>query len=54
VSTRTADGGTVRYLDAADLVAMRRASGRPRDLRRADELERLIAATTATPRPAAT
>jgi hypothetical protein len=54
VSTRTADGGTVRYLDAADLVAMRRASGRPRDLRRADELERLIAASTATPRPAAT
>jgi hypothetical protein len=36
-----ADGTVVRYLDRADLVRMRRAAGRPKDLRRADELERL-------------
>lgn len=33
------DGLVVRYLRRADLVAMRRAVGRPKDLRRADELE---------------
>lgn len=32
---------TVHYLRRADLVAMRRAVGRPKDLRRAEELERL-------------
>lgn len=36
-----ADGLRVRYLDRADLIAMRRAVGRPKDLRRATELERL-------------
>ncbi|MDQ1397799.1 MAG: hypothetical protein QOG64_3058 [Acidimicrobiaceae bacterium] len=36
------DGGLlVRYLAAEDLIAMRRAVSRPKDLRRADELERL-------------
>jgi hypothetical protein len=41
---RVATGGNglvVRYLDLADLIRMRRAVGRPKDLRRADELERL-------------
>ena len=37
----TGDGLVVRYLDRADLIRMRRAVGRPKDLRRADELERL-------------
>jgi hypothetical protein len=32
---------TVHYAALADLVAMRRASGRPKDVRRADELVRL-------------
>lgn len=41
-TTRTADGRVIRYLAAPDLVAMRRASGRPRDVRRADELEAII------------
>ena len=36
-----ADGAVVRYLDLADLIRMRRAVGRPKDLRRAAELERL-------------
>jgi hypothetical protein len=36
-----ADGLRVRYLDRADLVTMRRAVGRPKDLRRAAELQRL-------------
>jgi hypothetical protein len=36
-------GVTVHYASLADLVAMRRASGRPKDLRRADELARLAA-----------
>jgi hypothetical protein len=34
-------GVTVHYASLADLVAMRRASGRPKDVRRADELSRL-------------
>lgn len=34
-------GFTVRYLTRADLIAMRVAVGRPKDLRRADELRRL-------------
>jgi hypothetical protein len=37
------DGLVVRYLDLADLIRMRRAVGRPKDLRRASELERLAA-----------
>ena len=36
-----ADGLVIRYLDCADLIRMRRAVGRPKDLRRASELERL-------------
>jgi hypothetical protein len=36
--TVTTAGHTVRYLGLADLVAMRRAAGRPKDLRRAAEL----------------
>jgi hypothetical protein len=36
-------GLTVRYVSAADLTTMRRAVGRPKDIRRADELERLVA-----------
>jgi hypothetical protein len=35
------DGLVVRYLDRADLIRMRRAVGRPKDLRRARELELL-------------
>lgn len=35
------DGTEVRYLNRADLIRMRRAIGRPKDLRRADELDRL-------------
>ena len=35
------DGLVIRYLDRADLIRMRRAVGRPKDLRRAIELERL-------------
>jgi hypothetical protein len=35
------DGTTIRYLALADLIAMRRAVGRPKDLRRAAELETL-------------
>jgi hypothetical protein len=38
------DGLLIRYLDCADLIRMRRAVGRPKDLRRASELERLAAA----------
>ena len=34
-------GVTVHYASLADLIAMRRASGRPKDLRRATELARL-------------
>jgi hypothetical protein len=35
------EGVTVHYLALGDLQAMRRAVGRPKDLRRADELDRL-------------
>jgi hypothetical protein len=35
------DGLVIRYLDRADLIRMRRATGRPKDLRRARELELL-------------
>jgi hypothetical protein len=38
------DGLVIRYLDRADLIRMRRAAGRPKDLRRANELESLAAA----------
>ncbi|MCF2528135.1 hypothetical protein [Yinghuangia soli] len=41
------DGTTMHFLRRTDLVAMRRAVGRPKDLRRADELDRLAAAETA-------
>ena len=37
----TAAGTQIRYLNRADLIAMRRAVGRPKDLRRAAELARL-------------
>jgi hypothetical protein len=37
----TADGLVIRYLDRTDLIWMRRAIGRPKDLRRASELESL-------------
>jgi hypothetical protein len=33
------DGTAIRYLRRGDLITMRRAVGRPKDLRRADELE---------------
>jgi hypothetical protein len=39
-----ADGLVVRYLCLDDLVRMRRAVGRPKDLRRAEELQRIAAA----------
>lgn len=35
------DGLVIRYLDRMDLIRMRRAAGRPKDLRRASELESL-------------
>jgi hypothetical protein len=35
------DGSVIRYLARADLILMRRAIGRVKDLRRADELDRL-------------
>jgi hypothetical protein len=35
------DGLVVHYLRRDDLVLMRRAVGRPKDVRRAEELERL-------------
>jgi hypothetical protein len=38
---RTADGHPIRYLDRADLIWMRRAVARPKDLRRAAELDHL-------------
>ena len=38
------DGLVIRYLDCADLIRMRRAVGRPKDLRRASELELLASA----------
>jgi hypothetical protein len=39
-----ADGLVIRYLDLPDLIRMRRAVGRPKDLRRASELELLASA----------
>jgi hypothetical protein len=36
---RTAAGTEIRYLSRADLIRMRRAAGRPKDLRRAAELD---------------
>jgi hypothetical protein len=38
LAARAADGFVIRYLDLDDLIAMRRAVGRPKDLRRAEEL----------------
>ncbi|MFI5529732.1 hypothetical protein ACIA8O_14450 [Kitasatospora sp. NPDC051853] len=43
-TTDPGDGLAVRYVTADDLIRMRRAIGRPKDHRRADELERLRAA----------
>ena len=37
-----ADGLVIRYLDRADLIQMRRAVGRPKDLRRASELSAML------------
>jgi hypothetical protein len=37
--TARADDFNIRYLDRADLIRMRRAAGRPKDLRRAAELD---------------
>ena len=39
-----ADGLVIRYLDLPDLIRMRRAVGRPKDLRRVSELELLASA----------
>jgi hypothetical protein len=41
------DGSLVRYAAMDDLIAMRRSSGRAKDLRRLEELERLRAALLA-------
>ncbi|MEV7687732.1 hypothetical protein [Streptomyces bungoensis] len=41
VSTRDPAGFTIRYAALDDLIRMRRSLGRPKDRRRADELERL-------------
>nr|WSW68634.1 hypothetical protein OG461_21860 [Streptomyces sp. NBC_00995] len=41
VSTRDPAGFDIRYADLDDLIRMRRALGRPKDLRRADELDAL-------------
>ncbi|WP_328894635.1 hypothetical protein [Streptomyces sp. NBC_00236] len=41
VSTRDPAGFDVRYVDLDDLIRMRRALGRPKDLRRATELDAL-------------
>jgi hypothetical protein len=49
----SADGLVIRYLDLPDLVRMRRAAGRPKDLRRATELELLASAARPAARPAA-
>jgi hypothetical protein len=35
------DGTVIRYLDRTDLIRMRLAAGRPKDLRRASELEQM-------------
>lgn len=42
-STVCADGTLVRYVNPGDLVRMRLAAGRPKDLRRALELQQLFA-----------
>jgi len=42
--TAAAAGIEVNYLSREDLIRMRRVAGRPKDLRRADELERLASA----------
>ncbi|MFI0240623.1 hypothetical protein [Streptomyces sp. NPDC016845] len=42
VSTRDAAGFVIRYAALDDLIRMRRALGRPKDHRRADELMRLL------------
>jgi hypothetical protein len=42
--TTGGDGLAIRYLDRTDLIRMRRAVARPKDLRRASELESLTAA----------
>jgi hypothetical protein len=47
----TADGGQIRYLARDDLITMRRAAGRAKDLRRAAELEQLRAASSARDSP---
>jgi hypothetical protein len=44
------DGLVIRYLDRSDLIRMRRAVGRPKDLRRAQELEMLAEAERGDPR----
>lgn len=44
VVTRFRDGTEILYASGTDLLTMRRAVGRPKDLRRADELERLLSA----------
>ncbi|MFF4041137.1 hypothetical protein [Streptomyces sp. NPDC001816] len=41
VSTHDPAGFTIRYAALDDLIRMRRSLGRPKDHRRADELERL-------------
>jgi hypothetical protein len=41
----TGDGVVVRYVSAPDLIAMRAAAGRPKDLRRNAEMERLCRST---------
>ncbi len=43
VTATSADGTPVHHVALDDLIAMRRAVGRPKDLRRADELARLAA-----------
>ncbi|MBB5897639.1 hypothetical protein ACFFS4_11600 [Kutzneria kofuensis] len=40
LTVSSSDGLAVHYLRREDLIAMRRAVGRPKDLRRAEELER--------------
>ncbi len=41
MTTTDRDGVRIRYLRREDLIAMRRAVGRPKDLRRAEELDHL-------------
>jgi hypothetical protein len=49
VTARTAAGTRIRYLARDDLITMRRAAGRPKDLRRAAELARGAAAPNIIP-----